>query len=529
MDFNTYLFRRQFILGSKFIDKLHTWKREKITEKLFLTVHPDLELTKVNNKNDFMILMGFILDPFYPHLNNEQIIRNIIMNSNTADDVFENIESTGGRYILIVKIKNNFRIFSDPAGFRQIFYFMDDDKDIWCASQPSIISEQFNSIVNEDIRNDLYSLPLFKYTSEYWFPGKITLYQNIFHLTPNHYLDLENKNIVRFWPRRNLRKMSFEECIESAPKLLKGLLISASNRFDLAFAVTCGFDTRVLLAASKEILDKMHFITQTNTTVNENSPDIAIPRKILKSAGVKHHIAYYQNKSSFEFENVFRRNVTLGRTKWLLNSYAFNQYFQKINKEMVVVNGVCSEIARNFYLSIYYMIDLGAKKRASIFPRFFKLNGDSLATLVDMAGSKIAAREFNEWLNSAKKCENYGYNLLDLFYWENRNANWAAMAYSEYDIAFESYSPFNCRGLLEKMLGVDQEERLPPINKLHRGLIKRMWPEILDYPINPPESIREWVTVRFGSTEFYSFLRSLKFVYRHFSKKRFLNRSAFCM
>jgi hypothetical protein len=41
-DIRKLLFRRQFILGPFFIESLSDWKRLKIGETIFLTVHPDL-------------------------------------------------------------------------------------------------------------------------------------------------------------------------------------------------------------------------------------------------------------------------------------------------------------------------------------------------------------------------------------------------------------------------------------------------------------------------------------------------------
>ena len=501
MDVNKYLFRRQFILGSKFVNKLNNWKKEKIGEKLFLNVHPDLELTKVNNNDDFIILLGFMLDPYNPSFDNVQIIQKMIENVTKADDIFDLVSPMGGRFVIIANVNEDLRVFSDPAGFRHVYYHKDSSENIWCSSESAILAEIFELPEDEDVKKDLFQLPLFRDTTEFWIPGNISLYQKIYHLTPNHYLDLNNGDIIRYWPGKKLKPISLEECVAESSLMLRGLMESASIRFDMSLAITAGLDTRILLAASKKVIDQIYFFTHTHENLDTEGPDIAIPREILNKIGVKHHIVYRPEKMSKEFERLYSRNVSLPRGGKGLNAYGFDNYFKEIGREMLVTNGVCSEIARNFYP----------------LPESFKVTGKALATLVTMSGSKTAEIVFDEWLTSARKVTHFGVRILELFYWENRNAKWPP--YNDYDIAIESYSPFNCRALLEKMISVDRKYRLPPDFKLHKELVNYMCPELLQFPINPPINNIEKIRNILDGTKFYDMLRLLKFYYNYYSKQ----------
>jgi len=60
---------------------------------------------------------------------------------------------------------------------------------------------------------------------------------------------------------------------------------------------------------------------------------------------------------------------------------------------------------------------------------------------------------------------------------------------AQYDIAHESFAPFNCRSLFQTMLSVDETSRRPPEHRLLRELIEQVWPEVLLVPINPPEKV----------------------------------------
>ena len=419
---NKFLFRRQYIISNKSIDKLKNWKKIKLSNDLFLTSHPDLEITKVNHKNNDLVLLGYILDPNSPNANNQKILEDIIRNVTHADDVFDQLYIMGGRYVLFVKINDALRLLNDANGFRQIFYYYNEHK-VWVASQPSIIAEQCNLQIDNLIYNDLSRLTLFKNTNEYWFPITLTLYKEIFHLIPNHYLDLKNGKVHRFWPLKQRKKISINECIENCSFILKNLLVAASNRFNLALAITSGLDSRVILAACKDIKKKVYYLTHTHKKLDEKGQDIIIPKEIANYFNLNHHVAYHYDKLDKDFEDFFIRNVTSARLDKSITVYAIYKHFEKINKRMLLVNGEIGGIAK----SIFNL------------PSFVKLNGKALASLTFMSGSNIIKNEYDRWLENIKKIKKYGFNILDILYWEGRMANWSAMESSEYDIGYDKW------------------------------------------------------------------------------------------
>ena len=112
MDKEKFLFRRQFILGPYFINNLPTWNRLSIDDKLFITVHPDLEKSKVTFGNSTIVLLGYILDPFNPSFNNLEIVNRIAEKISVADDIFQHLDSKCGRFVFIVKTNDELRILS---------------------------------------------------------------------------------------------------------------------------------------------------------------------------------------------------------------------------------------------------------------------------------------------------------------------------------------------------------------------------------------------------------------------------------
>lgn len=491
-----YLFRRQFILGTHYIKGLERWNKVIIDNKLFLTVHPDLEVLKITFEEKIIVLLGYILDPFNPSLSNLEIINNIAEKVSAADDIFPYIDSMCGRFVFIVKIKDELRIFNDAAGYRQIFYYTDDKNSIWCASQPSIIASEFGLKTSQGIVKDFYQLPVVKSEIARWYPGDMTVYKDIYHLIPNHYLDLNSGNVKRFWPVKSIKPISIEKAVEYSSKILQGAFESASNRFNLALTVTAGYDTRVLIASCNLIKEKIHFLTHTHSNLDENGLDIQIPRELLKRFGLKHHIVHHSSKVNDNFGIIFKRNVTGAKDSAERNAYAFFKYLQHSDTEMVVAQGEGGGIGKSFYQ----------------LPAFFQVNGKALATSTGMRGSRIAESAFEKWLESAKKAVDNGINIKDLLYWEMRLGNWSTIAISSYDIVFESFLPFNCRILMQYLISVDKKFRLPP-NYTHVYLIDKMWPELLEIPINPPANKKEEIVGKIRSKKFFGKVRSLKLMY----------------
>ena len=81
-DKNLY-FRRQFILGPRFVDRFHDWRKEKLSDTLYLTIHPDLEFSIAKDGNLRVVLLGFVFDPFKINYTNQDILNEIIQNFQT--------------------------------------------------------------------------------------------------------------------------------------------------------------------------------------------------------------------------------------------------------------------------------------------------------------------------------------------------------------------------------------------------------------------------------------------------------------
>ena len=475
-DREALLFRRQFILGPRFLDGFPTWKRLSVRPSLRITAHPDLPVHEARNGNQSVVLLGYILDPHTPRASDGDIVRRLLARlaaGQTPEAFIQSTDPFGGRWILIVDSGSSVWLFNDPVGYRQVFYSNSSAHGLWCASQTGILAETLGLEPDPEARAFIRSCQ--RQDPQYWWPGDSSLYSEVHHLLPNHSLDLLAGMVRRFWPDRKLSVRTPEEVLAENAALLRGLVESASHRFDLALTITAGKDTRLLLAASKAIRDRIYYFTMMFWDLTWNSPDIQVPSKLLPRLGLTHQVIPCPSRMDREFREVYRRNVPSAHDVYGAQALGLHRAYPG---NRVCMKGTAIPATSHVNVLRTWLKDEGGE-----------MNPESLARVmkrwVGFPGpeEEFGLRALDRWLAGA---DGRNLDLLDLFYWENREGNWAAMIDSEWDLVQEVFVPFDCRLFLTNMLSVPEEERAFPACALQRELTRRMWPEVLEEPINPP-------------------------------------------
>lgn len=473
-------FRRQFVLGPRFVDEFPHWKRLSIGTTLCATVHPDLATTQVIGGDKSVTLFGFILNPGNPEATDLDIVtgllRDLQVNDN-LDDFLESTYSFGGRWILVVDNGREARLFHDAAGLRQAFYTdRAGTQENWCASDPGVIAGLLDLSVDGDADSFIRSYE--EANKECWWPGDSSPYADVRRLLPNHYVDLKTRSCRRYWPKTDLAEVPLSESVQRSADLLLNTMDSASHRFRLALTVTAGWDTRLALAATTRIRNDVLYFTLMYWDMSSSSDDIRIPSRLLPKLGVRHHVIPCPSTMEEDFERIYRENVTTAHDVY--GTIAQGLY-NRFPPDRVMVKGVVSEVARCWYRQ--RLPD--ATNRT--------LTGRTLAHAVEMEPNTFVLAAYDRWLAGLDRSRNV--DVLDLLFWEQRMGSWQAAAQVEWDIVQDVFTPFNSRTLLTYFLSVDQTYREPLHPMLHTELMKRLWPEVLDEPINPSKSKKKLSSV----------------------------------
>lgn len=458
--------RRQFVLGPEYIDYAD-WLRLPLFKKFMLTLHPDLPMTSVENQNNKATLLGYVIDPYQPELNDEGILCRFVTGEITLDKITEGLKTLSGRFVLIIDCPQGSWLFHDACGLRQVNYCRDHQGNLWCSSQPETLAERFDMKYDDEML-EFRNIPSYRSTYEdFALINDRSPYKKIKYLLANHYLDMKSCKAVRFWPKPGcIGNLSASKSIELIKPILQNSITAAANRFDLKMGISAGCDSRKSLAAAKNVKGKIYFFTQTPQTCNER--DFEIPSRLLAKLGIEHHKVDIQ-KMSEGFEELYKRSATWARDRMGHIAYSTLKCF---GTEATVLNSNISE-----YSQISYWLPNS------------HINGEGLAILNGL-NHPLAIRDYQIWLDSAyPACLAGNMNVLVLFQLELRS-RWVANTFGELDIAYESFNPYNNRHLYCIELAVSERIRRG-VRKLDfpKKLIKGMWPEVLQVPINPEKEV----------------------------------------
>jgi hypothetical protein len=466
---NKYSYRRQFLISPVECPALKDWQKAGIGEYT-VYVHPDTSLTISRNKllkDVEMVLIGFIMNPDRPQDSNADIMEEIIKDP-SLECIFEKLYHFSGRFVLMIKNNQDYFIFHDACGLRSVYYTKFEDR-IFAASQPLLFKlvmplierERFHLYTNSNYR---------KGDIEHWIPSGCTLYENVQHLVPNHYFDFTLYSQKRYWPNRKISRLTLEEGVEQVSELLKKIMIANHARFKLALPLTGGWDSRVILSSCKDIADDMYFYTLSYRTLTESSNDLKIPAKVLAHLGYQHHIIDCRKPVDKDFAQLYESNAYLSHLDdWGQIAYGMQGVYPE---DRYVVKGSCTEIGR----CAYYMS--GIHGTVSV---------DSLLNIVPRWEQVPFIKEqILKWFAQVNdKNANFGYDVMDLFYMEQRIGSWQAQSQLEWDIVQDSVTPFNNRKILDLLLGVDTKYRSIPDFILFKKIMQKQWPAVLVEPLNP--------------------------------------------
>lgn len=471
------LYRRQYVIGPKYIDKFENWKFEKVGD-YFLSVHPDLELSIVRKNNIELALLGFMFDYKKYNASNDDILNEIYDTYQKTNDIFSALEQYSGRWILLFASKTKSLVLNDPCSLRQIFY-CEDKSDLWCSSQPHLLADKLHK--NQRTSNDVLSFinsKAYLFNERLWIDEQ-SAFQDIYKLIPNHYLDLKSGQVQRFWPSKKRKNLDPNQIARESLNILTNLLKAAEFRSNTMQTVTAGIDTRVLLAASEPLRKNKKYFVHRFQDMDEDHEDIYIPKSIAKDMNIDLQIIECLDYDP-EFDKIQTINVFQEQSD--RKKYQHYNFFQSFQDKLIITGNVVPIIKKQY-------------------PHISKPKAESFARIIRYHDQELAVKAIDKWLKeSIEVATDFDIPLEMLFYWEVRFGSWSPMFNAALDISTEEFVPYNCLELLSTLQNTDIKYRTKPDNLLVKKIIDLAWPELNSYPVNP-QSYRNHYR-RFNITKF---------------------------
>jgi hypothetical protein len=481
-------YRRQYILSPRPIDCNFLNSAYSLKDNITLYAHVDLKVTMAASSDIRLVLLGDLFDYEYPEKDNEELLYDMIH----ADfSVFlEKISKYAGRFVIIYISSQKVYLLTDAAASRKVYYCRQNEG-VYCASQPHLLA---STLTLQYTRNPskLSFYDSFDFTRlNNSNIGNTTMYDEIFQLIPNHYLDYSDNTSTRFWPFQKINILPLDEVVDKCAKMLKGYITGFSNRYKLMLPVTGGKDSRLLLSATYDIRNDLFYYINKEEQMSDTSHDITIPSSLLPKLNLDFHILKPYIEIDEEFRKIYFANNPYGNEKYLPIIYNYYKNFSdRINLPGIFVN-----IAEDVY-EVYGK----------------KISPQVLAELIQVETYDYAEPYYSEWLKGCQElCEKCNINVLNLLYWEERIANWGTQIQLDKDIAQEDIIPYNSRLLIETMLSADLKYREKHDFIIFCRMTRKLWPETLQAPCNP-----EFKADFLKFTKAIGIMKIIKYIYYRF-------------
>lgn len=458
--------RKQFILSheslSPTLPSYALPEQKKLSGGYAFRYSSDLEFSFHEGRSHWFLLIGkaYDLNALGKGLNE------LVAHFHNCIDFSEVVETTKfwvGRWILVFGNDKRVIVLGDPSNTKGIYYSFRHGS-IIVGADPNLLALAIDEA--ETAEGTDFSLRFVMSRKGDWWPGEATAYKSIKALLANHFVSSESQEVFRYWPTRPRTSMSYQSAIEEAGSLLRRALRTIAFREPVALPVTAGLDSRLLLAASLPMSDRIHYFVSAHGGKTHSYPDIAVPKALFRSLQIPFHVYEGTAVIASGLLPEFRRCHPQAKPEYI--QFAFPSHPDWPKNIQTVLEGPVNEVGCRYYGN-----------------RLFSLDPKELCRLAAMSGD-FPERHMKAWLEDAQEaCQKTRYEALDLFYWEQRTGRWVSKIANELDFFFDPVYPYNCRAYLDLIVSIPFREKNYPNRKFFVDLISYLEPKLLEFPINP--------------------------------------------
>lgn len=499
LNVDTLTFRRQYFMTNTVVDIFPSWSCTQISSNSFLYTHPDLEISTFKNKTSTICVIGYCFYPFEDTKDHASTIAYLVGTSETSAALIQSFSKACGRYVVFIKSKNEYCAFTDALSLKPLYYTQDHTSIATLASDINLFKHISPQSTITEIRKDAFSF----YKHEFkengdgnaWI-GDETIYKNISKLLPNAILDINTLNISRYWPRKPIEINSTDYVAGKAAEYIRAVLKQAKSRQNLSIAITAGYDSRIMVAATYPFKDSIHYFIDKHEYMGDSHPDIVISQSIAQKLNLNFTIypqTFDNSHVPLIFKKIYYNNTFYAGDKRLSTVYFYyNKYSQYLN--------VCG---------------VGEVGRTRFGPNRFPLSPERISYKYGYINSPYATKAVSQWYAKVKIiCKKMRINPFTLFYWENDLGNWGSVGNCESDIAIEEFNPFDSHYLLELLLSAPESDTKCTENKVFDLIIEKLCPQIADIPINPGFTLAGKIKKELKKEPLFTVLDYILYIYK---------------
>ena len=455
------LFRNQYILSRSSKREQPSWPKKSLNG---WTLHHGTGLHILEILDTQAHCTGFLLG--HALAENSTLIRDALCVPAHRSDPdfpakFENlIADLSGKYVAICLTKNTKRIYGDPVS----------DIPTLFESKTRRVASSIGLVLKRKIRPN----PLFPVKNVISGIQTLSFGQtvdvSVNRVLPNHYLDLDQFELNRFWPSEidqlTASSENSSEIIDEITARLTAHLKTWSSEFNCILPITGGRDTRTLLACASDFLHNVREFSGYRFN-NTTKRDAKTGNMILASLGLPYK-QYFKTLPSTNQIRDMRLKMGWSGYRGELGAIGC---IERYPMDHVILRGNIMEILRaNQYrrdkigvpLHIVHAIRRTGAAPLAIRKKILEWEGPYYAWL--------------EKLPQNAHQRVYDFGFLELLLPNSQGTYITAMHRTPF------INPFNDRKLIHLALSLPPEIRIE--NKIYDEIIRRRNPKLLEIPFN---------------------------------------------
>ena len=445
---------------------------------LYYNNNTDLLIVKGNLSK--IIMVGYLLDITDSTLSENVILNKLLENFNKSFEEFYNyFQYINGRFTIIIDTIEDTYVFTDATSMKPLFYY---ENEVICTHE---------LLINEAI-NDEFGIKLSKYPFKTKSFLDYTNTQEVFRFNPNMYFSFRNKMFNRYYPSVKYKVQNTDLVIENTEAYLKEQVKWLDLHYNnIYLSLTGGFDSKLSLAITKQLINKISFFSYMyRFDENQSYDELSSYRKI-----------YYKDK------------VIVDNLVYNFNLHHRYFYFgdYKIPKEYLdkITNHTSSE--HSYKLSYLTYKEFERDSSIHVKSTLYELAKQPFTGNADMKTSNIwMIKAMRHWSpkhirddfekleevyqdyykrNKLEEVTVQGYNLPMILYWEYRMANWHGNLTQETDFILETFVFINNRYMINQLMTLNKNDR---VNKNYlKKIVSRFWPALNYFKANSFETLED--------------------------------------
>lgn len=459
--------RLQFLLSPVATEIPDGWDVVSVGSRT-LAHHPHLDVAVASGRAGVASVIGYCFDPLRPDVSERELAAELAGLPHDESAIAEFCQKLSGRWVAIRDDGDTGVALCDAGGTRQVCHTSTSDG-VWLASHPRLLADAADLVDDPDAVDHRSSGGT---SNGRWWPGSSTVVTGVARLLPNHAVDLVSGSVRRVWPRGPIESLGLDEAAERIATHLRLSVLAVARRAPLTLMLSGGWESRLVLAACRELVDDMTFISLH--THQQGPEDSTIAAQLARRLDLDLTFDVTEPKATDAFWSDYQSNVDDALVEYASTAEVL---LRRCGRERIVLTGHMP-IVHTFF-----------KKLSPSESRRFAL--DTTLRLARAGSSEFERRATEAWLSGVPR--DTGVPPIDFFRWEQQwGGSWLTPWLLQYDWSWnDCFLPLSQYPVIEAALGVPARFRFKPSPELTHRVVAQLWPDVLDVEIDGGSRERE--------------------------------------